>query len=174
MALAGSRTRQKQRIPLKFVGISGITCRSLTQYITHKALSPRNLRRLFPGTLTGCHSGDGRHWVRLHWLAAGGQMGRSRLMTSRDRVLYHICNQSTKSQSNIHKNNQWIASHARLLVPKSSKSFPKEMSFKIALKTVDRLTQPNFLEKGIPQCRSSDRKSSITIIFQLKGRSRNI
>ena len=47
-------------------------CRSLAQYITHKAHSPRNLRRLFPGTLTGCHSGDGRHWMRLHWLAAGG------------------------------------------------------------------------------------------------------
>ena len=84
MALAGSRTRQKQRIPWKFDGISGITCRSLAQYITHKAHSPRNL---FPGTLTGCHSGDGRHWVRLHWLAAGGQLGRSQRMTSRDRVL---------------------------------------------------------------------------------------
>ena len=54
---------------------------------THKAHSPRNLRRLLPGTLTGYHSGDGRHWVRPHWLAASGQLGRSRLMTSRDRVL---------------------------------------------------------------------------------------
>ena len=87
MALAGSRTRQKQRIPGKFDGISGTTCRNLAQYIMHKAHSPRNLRRLFPGTLTGCHSGDGRHWVRLHWLSAGGQLGRSRLMTSRGRVL---------------------------------------------------------------------------------------
>ena len=78
MALAGSRTRQKQRIPWKFDGISGTTCRSLAQYFTHKAHSPRNL---FPGTLTGCHSGDGRHWVRLHWLAADGQLGRSQLMT---------------------------------------------------------------------------------------------
>ena len=54
---------------------------------THKAHSPRNLRRLLLGTLTGYHSGDGRHWVRPHWLAASGQLGRSRLMTSPDRVL---------------------------------------------------------------------------------------
>ena len=54
---------------------------------THKAHSPRNLRRLLLGTRTGYHSGDGRHWVRPHWLAASGQLGRSRLMTSRDRVL---------------------------------------------------------------------------------------
>ena len=87
MALAGSRTRQMQRIPWKFDGISGTKCRSLAQYITHKAHSPRNLRRLLLGTRTGYHSGDGRHWVRPHWLAAGGQLGRSRPMTSRDRVL---------------------------------------------------------------------------------------
>ena len=87
MALAGSRTRQMQRIPWKFDGISGTKCRSLAQSITHKAHSPRNLRRLLLGTLTGYHSGDGRHWVRPHWLAASGQLGRSRLMTSRDRVL---------------------------------------------------------------------------------------
>ena len=87
MALAGSRTRQMQRIPWKFDGISGTKCRSLAQSITHKAHSPRNLRRLLPGTRTGYHSGDGRHWVRPHWLAASGQLGRSRLMTSRDRVL---------------------------------------------------------------------------------------
>ena len=87
MALAGSRTRQMQRIPWKFDGISGTKCRSLAQYITHKAHSPRNLRRLLPGTRTGYHFGDGRHWVRPHWLAASGQLGRSRLMTSRDRVL---------------------------------------------------------------------------------------
>ena len=54
---------------------------------THKAHSPRNLRRLLLGTRTGYHSGDGRHWVRPHWLAASGQLGRSRLMTSPDRVL---------------------------------------------------------------------------------------
>ena len=87
MALAGSRTRQMQRIPWKFDGMSGTKCRSLAQYITHKAHSPRNLRRLLLGTRTGYHSGDGRHWVRPHWLAASGQLGRSRLMTSRDRVL---------------------------------------------------------------------------------------
>ena len=87
MALAGSRTRQTQRIPWKSDRISGTKCRSLAQYITHKAHSPRNLRRLLLGTRTGYHSGDGRHWVRPHWLAASGQLGRSRLMTSRDRVL---------------------------------------------------------------------------------------
>ena len=76
-----------QRIPWKLDGISGTKCRSLAQYITHKAHSPRNLRRLLLGTRTGYHSGDGRHWVRPHWLAASGQLGRSRLMTSRDRVL---------------------------------------------------------------------------------------
>ena len=54
---------------------------------THKAHPPQNLRRFFPGTRTGYHSGDGRHWVRPHWLAAGSQLGRSRLMTSPDRVL---------------------------------------------------------------------------------------
>ena len=87
MTLAGSRTRQTQRIPWKFDGISGTKCRSLAQSITHKAHSPRNLRRLLLGTRTGYHSGDGRHWVRPHWLAASGQLGRSRLMTSPDRVL---------------------------------------------------------------------------------------
>ena len=43
MALAGSRTRQMQRIPWKFDGISGTKCRSLAQYIrtrpTHHGIS---------------------------------------------------------------------------------------------------------------------------------------
>ena len=49
--------------------------------------------------------------------------------------------------------NGWIASHARLLAQQSSKSFFKEISFKITFKTVDRLTKPNFLGKEIPQYR---------------------
>ena len=97
MALAGSRTRQMQRIPWKFDGISGTKCRSLAQYITHKAHSPRNLRRLLLGTRTGYHSGDGRHW-----LAASGQLGRSRPMTSRDRVLATTQGQSSPSVSMTH------------------------------------------------------------------------
>ena len=85
MALAGSRTRQMQRIPWKFDGISGTKCRSLAQSIrtrpTHHGISGGSflaLERVI---------GNGRHWVRPHWLAASGQLGRSRLMTSRDRVL---------------------------------------------------------------------------------------
>ena len=85
MALAGSRTRQMQRIPWKFDGMSGTKCRSLAQSIrtmpTHHGISGGSflaLERVI---------GNGRHWVRPHWLAASGQLGRSRLMTSRDRVL---------------------------------------------------------------------------------------
>ena len=85
MALARSRTRQTQRIPWKFDEISGTKCRSLAQSIrtrpTHHGISGGSflaLERVI---------GNGRHWVRPHWLAASGQLGRSRLMTSRDRVL---------------------------------------------------------------------------------------
>ena len=60
-------------------------CRSLAQSIrtrpTHHGISGGSflaLERVI---------GNGRHWVRPHWLAASGQLGRSRLMTSRDRVL---------------------------------------------------------------------------------------
>ena len=74
-----------QRIPWKFDGISGTKCRSLAQSIrtrpTHHGISGGSflaLERVI---------GNGRHWVRPHWLAASGQLGRSRLMTSRDRVL---------------------------------------------------------------------------------------
>ena len=60
-------------------------CRSLAQSIrtrpTHHGISGGSflaLERVI---------GNGRHWVRPHWLAASGQLARSRLMTSRDRVL---------------------------------------------------------------------------------------
>ena len=97
MAAAGSRTREKQWIPWKFDGISGTKCRSLAQYITHKAHSPRNLRRLLLGTRTGYHSGDGRHWVRPHWLAASGQLGRTRGRLTPGDVSYPCASYHTTS-----------------------------------------------------------------------------
>ena len=105
-------------------------CRSLAQYITHKAHSPRNLRRLLLGTRTGYHSGDSRHWVRPHWLAASGQLGRTRGRLTPGDVSYPCASYHTTSDvagfcAHYHTRPRYLKRHPTLSIQCGKHLFKK-------------------------------------------------